>query len=193
MKKLFQVAPIYLALVVPAIAFPLALSHSSAFAKDKDPEFQKKIDQKIAMVSEWARDNAITESFGAADVALVAKYKDMNNEKWKGLTVLDPLVRDLSKSPSALFLKTKKQSEPSLSEAFLSRADGTKVSFLSKPSSWSHKGKPKHDLPMSGKTWQGEVETDASTGTKQIQVAVPVLVGGKPVGSLVIGLKITLL
>ena len=45
-------------------------------------------------------------------------------------------------------------------------------------------------LPMSGKTWQGEVEVDESSGLQQLQVAVPVLDSGKPIGSLVVGLSI---
>ena len=69
--------------------------------------------------------------------------------------------------------------------------DGTKAAFLSKTTGWSHKGKPKHDLPMSGKSWQGPVEVDESTGLQQVQVAVPVLDGGKPVGSLVVGLSLS--
>jgi hypothetical protein len=77
-----------------------------------------------------------------------------------------------------------------VSEAFLSGADGFKVAFLSKPTNWSHKGKPKHDVPMTGKTWQGPVEVDESTGTQQVQVAVPVKDGGKVIGSLVVGLSV---
>jgi hypothetical protein len=72
----------------------------------------------------------------------------------------------------------------------VSGADGSKVAFLTKPSSWSHAGKPKHDKPMTGKTWQGDVEVDASTGARQIQVSVPVLDGGKPIGSIVVGFSI---
>jgi hypothetical protein len=86
------------------------------------------------------------------------------------------------------FLKAKKTE--AVSEAFVSGAEGTKVAFLAKTSGWSHKGKPKHDLPMSGKTWQGAVEVDESTGLQQVQVAVPVIDGGKPIGSLVVGLSL---
>ena len=38
---------------------------------------------------------------------------------------------------------------------------------------------------------QGEVEVDESTGLQQVQIAVPVLDGGKPIGSLVVGLSLT--
>ena len=34
------------------------------------------------------------------------------------------------------------------------------------------------------------VEIDASTGLQQVQVAVPVMDGGKPIGSVVVGLQV---
>jgi hypothetical protein len=73
---------------------------------------------------------------------------------------------------------------------FVSGAGGGKVAFLAKPSSFSHKGKEKHDVPMAGRLWQGDPEVDESTGQLQVQVGVPVLDGARPVGSIVIGLKV---
>ena len=113
----------------------------------------------------------------------------MTQEKWKGASVLDPFVRSFTKNAAAEFLKAKRSE--SLSEAFLSGADGTKVAFLTKPTNWSHKGKAKHDEPMSGKVWQGAVEVDESTGQQQVQVGVPVLDGEKPIGSLVVGFSVS--
>jgi hypothetical protein len=102
---------------------------------------------------------------------------------------MDPLVRSFTKNEAAVFLKSKKGEV--ISEAFVSGADGLKVAFLSKPTNWSHKGKPKHDQPIAGKIWQGAVELDESTGLQQVQVAVPVLDAGKPIGSLVVGLSLS--
>jgi hypothetical protein len=65
------------------------------------------------------------------------------------------------------------------------------VAFLSKTSSWSHKGKPKHDVPMMGKIWYGTVETDESTGQLQVQVGIPVLDGARPIGSIVVGFSVS--
>ena len=79
----------------------------------------------------------------------------------------------------------------SVFEAFVSGADGTKAAFIAKTSNWSHKGKPKHDDPMSGKAWIGEVEIDASSGQQQIQIGIPVMDQGKAIGSIVIGFNIT--
>lgn len=113
----------------------------------------------------------------------------MTQDTWKALPVLDPKVRYFSKNPAGEILKSKKSEL--ISEAFINAADGTKVAFLSKSSNWSHKGKAKHDDPMAGKTWQGPIEMDESTGLKSVQVAVPVLDGGKAIGSITFGYSIT--
>lgn len=118
-----------------------------------------------------------------------AEAKAMTQEKWKALPVLDPFVRGLSKNALAEHLKGKR--DPAWSELFVSGADGSKVALFNKTSSWSHKGKEKHDVPMQGRTWIGEIEVDASSGMEQIQVGLPVLDGGKAIGSVVVGLAVS--
>jgi len=115
----------------------------------------------------------------------------MTNEKWKELSVLDPSVRSFSKNALADYLKSKK--DDSISEVFVNGADGGKVAFLSKTTSWNHKGKPKHEVPMSGKVYIGPVEMDESSGQQQFQVGLPVMADGKAIGSIVVGLKVAAL
>lgn len=153
------------------------------------PALQSKVDAKLKEVQTWAVSPAIVEVVKAQNAKLPPEHAAMTQEKWKAATILDPFVRSFSKNDAAQFLKSKK--DPVISEGFLSDANGLKVAFLSKTSGWSHKGKDKHDVPMTGKTWQGPIELDESTGLKQLQIAVPVLDGGKPIGSLVVGLSIT--
>ncbi len=148
----------------------------------------KKLDELIKQASDLAKNPEL--------VAAVREYngkgrdatKDMDQDKWSKLTIMDPIVKDIRSNATAKLLQTKKSDV--VSEAFISGADGTKVAFLSKPSNWSHKGKPKHDEPMAGKTWIGKPEKDASTGLSQVQFALPILDAGKPIGSLVIGVAV---
>ena len=153
-----------------------------------DPAVQAAVDSQIKAVQEWAKDPAVLKAVQAHNAGPGADAAAMTQDKWKSLTVLDPFVRGFSKNAAADVLKSKKTE--AVTEAFISGNDGFKVAFLSKTSNWSHKGKPKHDVPMSGKTWQGAVEVDESTGLQQIQVAVPVLEGDQPIGSLVVGLSL---
>jgi hypothetical protein len=171
------------------LLFTLALFAPFAGAQTVSPAVQAKIDAKLAEVVAWAAEPAIVDAVRAHNVPLPADLAALTQDKWHALTVLDPVVRGFTKNPAGQFLKTKK--DDVVTEAFVSDAAGFKVGFIAKTSNWCHAGKPKHDVPMTGKTWQGPVEIDESSGQQQLQIAVPVLDGGKPIGSLVVGLSIT--
>ena len=164
------------------------LGSQVAGAAGLDAAQQGNVDAKVKEIQSWAATPAIVDAVKAYNAAKSPEAAAMDQAKWTGLSVIDPFVRSLTKNPAAEVLKAKKGEV--VSEAFLSGADGGKVAFLGKPTGWSHKGKPKHDQPMSGKNWQGPVEIDESSGLQQVQVAVPVVDGGKPIGSLVVGLSV---
>ncbi len=113
----------------------------------------------------------------------------MTQEKWRSLSVLDPAVRALTKNPLGLYLKSKQDAQ--ITESFLSGAGGTKVAFLSKTSNWSHAGKDKHQVPMTGKVYGGPPQLDESAGLQEVQIGLPVLDAGKPIGSIVVGLGVS--
>ena len=159
-------------------------SHAQAL----DPALQPKVDAMVKEAQALAAAPEIIDATKAYNAAPPADAASMTQEKWKTLPILDPFVRGFSKNPAGLFLKSKKTDV--ISEAFLSGADGNKVAFLAKTTNWCHKGKPKFDVPMTGKTWQGPVEVDESSGVQQMQIAVPVLDSGKPIGVLVIGISL---
>ncbi len=174
--------------VLVAAAALVALA-SAAQGAPIDPALQAKVSARVQAIRTWAADPVIVKAVKAANASMPAEYTGMTQEKWAKLSVLEPIVRDFTRNDAAAVLKSKRTDD--VSEAFVSAAAGGKVAFLTKPTNWSHKGKPKHDVPMTGRIWQGQIETDESTGVQQIQVAVPVLDGGKPIGSLVVGLAIS--
>ena len=139
----------------------------------------------------WAAAPEIRDAVLAQNKQTPEEFVSMTEEKWKALPVMHPFVHALTVNPAAKFLKQKKTD--AVSEAFVSDAKGYKVAFLAKTTSWSHQGKPKHEVPMSGKTWQGRLEIDQSSGMQQLQFSVPVLDGDKPIGSLVIGIALSAL
>lgn len=168
------------ALMIALLAVP------TAFAEALAPDQQAKLDAKVAELKAWSTEPAIVAAVKAHNAK--PEHPEYTNDSWKALTVLDPAVRAFQQNAVATWIKSKKGE--AVTEAFVSGADGAKVAFLSKPSGWTHKGKPKHDKPMTGKNWQGEIEVDASTGARQIQVSVPVLDGGKAIGSIVVGFSV---
>lgn len=163
---------------------------SVSYAADALPaDVKAKIDSKIAIYKAWGTDAEVVKAVKDYNTTPPAEYKDMTNDKWKGLTVMSTEVRALTKNGVATFIKTKK--DESVTEGFVSGADGTKVGFLSKTTSWSHKGKPKHDIPMTGKVWIGSVEVDESTGIQSVQVGFPVMDGTKAIGAYVLGFSVS--
>jgi hypothetical protein len=147
-----------------------------------------KIEKWIEVAGRIAAEPELIKAVAAQNLRLSAEYADMTQIKWSALAELDPIVIALTKNTAARVLKAHRVT--GLSEMFVSDMQGRKVAFLAKPTNWSHEGKPKHEQPMKGKHWQGKVELDESTGLMQVQVAVPVLQEGKPIGSLVIGVEL---
>jgi hypothetical protein len=173
----------------PVFVFAVAAALTAVHAAQLEPEQQAKIDAKIATIKTWAADPTIVSAVAAHNAQVPGDQAAMTQEKWKSLTVLDPFVRSFSKNPAAEALKAKKADWTT--EAFVSDAKGLKVCFLAKTTNWNHAGKAKHDVPMTGKSWQGTLEVDESSGLEQLQIAVPVLKDGQPIGSLVVGLSLS--
>jgi hypothetical protein len=172
-----------------ALCTALFIASTSLQAAEADAELQAKIDTAFKQVEQWAANPVIVHAVAAQNAALPAELADITQDKWKAFSVLDPVVRGFTRNEAATFLKAQKTAW--LSEAFVSDAEGRKVAFLAKTSNWSHAGKAKHTEPMKGNHWQGAAEVDESTGQKQIQISVPVLDQGKPIGSLVVGLSLS--
>lgn len=169
-----------------ALAFAgAAAAHAQALPAD----VSAKVQAKMKDLRHLSTDAAVVSAVKAYNANPPAAAKSMTNEQWKQLTLLDPNVRALTKNELGQYLKSKQ--DDVISEAFVSGANGGKVAFLSKTTSWTHKGKPKHEVPMTGQTWIGPMEVDESSGQQQVQIALPVLDGGRAIGSIVIGLKVS--
>lgn len=162
---------------------------STGFSQSLPPEVKASLDKKVKQLQSWSTDPAIVSAVKAHNANPPTEDKAMTNEKWSRLTVLDPYVRSFTKNPLGVYLKSKKDDQ--ISECFVSGADGTKIAFLSKTTYWSHADKDKHKVPMTGKTYIGPVALDDSTGLQEIQVGLPVLDNGKPIGSVVVGITVS--
>ena len=173
--------------VLVASALAAVISAAPGLGQTLSPDLKAKVDVKIKQLRSWSTDPMLVSAVKANNANPPAGSATMTNEKWKGLTVLDPFVRSFTKNALGQYLKSKKDDQ--IAECFVSGADGTKVAFLSKTTSLSHRDKDKHRVPMSGKIWIGPVEVDESTGLEQVQVGLPVLDGAKPIGSVVVGLR----
>jgi hypothetical protein len=177
-------------IIVTVIAVLAAIS-STASAFEMTAAVQGQLDKEKAVVAGWALDpvivKAVKEQNGKGPIT------GMDNPKWKSTRRSDPVIQAFQESAAGRFLKGKiEASNGMFSEAFLSAAQGEKVAFAEKTTSYIHKGQAKFDVPFaSGKSWQGNPEFDESAQTYQIQISVPVLADGKPIGVLVTGVNLS--
>ena len=155
------------------------------------PEIKTKLDAEIKKLTSLSTDSEIVNAVKAHNATpATAEALAMTNDKWHSLSVLDFFVRATAKTPLSDYLKAKKATDDTIAKVFVSGADGSKVGFDSKTEHWTHKDLPKHEVPMTGQTWIGPVKVDDSTGQQLIQVGLSVLDGKKPIGSIVIGLRV---
>lgn len=154
------------------------------------PAVQKEIDKHVEVVKGWAADPVVVKAVEAQNAK--GPIAGMDNAKWKTVRRSDDLVKGFQTCDAGKFLKAKADAAgDAYPEAFLSAAQGEKVAFIEKTTSYIHKGAAKFDVPFGGKVWQGQPEFDESSQTHQIQIGVPVVSGGKSVGVLVVGINLT--
>jgi hypothetical protein len=159
-------------------------------AVEVTPAVQKQIEKHVEVVKGWAANPAVVKAVEAQNGK--GPIAGMDNAKWKSVRRSDDLVKGFQTCEAGKFLKAKADEAGEVyPEAFLSAAQGEKVAFIEKTTSYIHKGSAKFDVPFGGKVWQGQPEFDESSQTHQVQVGVPVVSGGKPIGVLVVGINLT--
>lgn len=155
------------------------------------PAVQAELDKQKQVVAGWAADPVIVGAVKEHNAK--GPIPGMDNPKWKTTRRSDDVVKAFQASEAGRLLKSKLDaSGGAFSEAFLNGAKGEKVAFVEKTTSYIHAGQAKHDVPFgTGKAWQGKPEFDESSQTYAVQISVPVMEGGKPIGSLVVGVNLT--
>ena len=178
------------AAAVISFALIAAVAHA---AFEMTPAVQTELDKQKAVIAGWAADATIVNA--VREQNRKGPIPGMDNPKWKTVRRSDPLVTAFQTNPAGRYLKSKLDGSGGLfSEAFLNGAQGEKVAFVEKTTAYVHKGAAKFDAPFTtGKSWQGKAEFDESAQTYQIQISVPVLADGKPIGALVVGANLSVL
>jgi hypothetical protein len=173
-----------------ALAILLGVAAAQA-AFEITPAIQAELDRQKRIVAGWAADPVIVKAVVEQNAR--GPLPGMDNAKWKVLRRSDPIVRAFQSNAAGQFLRAKMEaSRGMITEAFLSAAQGEKVAFAEKTTSYIHKGVAKFDVPFTTRgAWQGRPEFDESAQTYQIQISVPVLADGAPVGALVVGVSLS--
>jgi hypothetical protein len=156
------------------------------------PSIQGELERQVKALAVWAADPVIVNAVKEQNAK--GPIPGMDNAKWKTVRRSDPIVQGLINNPAGQFLKKKiEASGGTLDKAFLNGAQGEKVAFAEKTISYLHRGQEKFDVPMStGKPWHmTKPWFDESLQAYALQVAVPVLDGGKPIGVLVASIPVS--
>jgi len=147
-------------------------------------DIQQKITWQVWNANGWAASPVVVEAVLAQNKK--GPIPGMDNAKWKKVPESDAIVQDFIKNEAGKFLQSELgKTEGICVSAFLNAAQGEKVAFTDKTGSYIHKGSAKFDVPFTtGKTWQGKPELEDKVYL--IQISVPVLSDGKPIGALVV-------
>jgi len=140
------------------------------------PSIQAELDRQKRVVAGWAADAVIVKA--VVEQNTKGPVVGMDNVKWKVLRRSDPLVRAFQSNAAGQFLRTKMEGSGGL--------------ITEKTTSYIHKGAAKFGVPFTTRgAWQGRPEFDESAQTYQIQISVPVLADGSPIGALVVGVSLS--
>ena len=176
-------------LVVIAVVVLVANAGWAASCFEVMEEVQTRISWQVWNADGWAANPIVVEAVLAQNKK--GPIPGMDNAKWKTVPDSDAIVQGFIKNDVAKFLMAEMANTDGIcTGAFLNAAQGEKVAFSDKTGSYIHKGSAKFDAPFaSGKSWQGKPELDDSGKVYEIQISVPVLSEGKPIGVLVVELN----
>src|SRR5438132_6796650 len=161
----------------------LVMAAAAAAEFEITPAIQAELDRQKKVAAGWAADPVIVRA--VVEQNAKGPLPGMDNPAWKLVRRSDPTVKTFQSNPAGQFLRSRMEVSGGLvTEAFLSAAQGEKVAFAEKTTSYIHKGMAKFDVPFTTRgAWQGRAEFDESAQTYQIQIAVPVLADGSPIGA----------
>jgi hypothetical protein len=150
-------------------------------------EVQTRVSWQVWNADGWAANPLLVEAVLAQNKK--GPIPGMDNAKWKTVPEGDAVVQGFIGNEVAKFLKAEMANTDGIcTGAFLNAAQGEKVAFTEKTGSYIHKGSAKFDAPfVGGKAWQGKPELEGKV--YEIQISVPVLSEGKPIGVLVVELN----
>ena len=187
MRRLMGAVVVAVAVVMLTACAGLQTQDRAASCFAVMEQIQEKITWQVWNANGWAASPVVVEAVLAQNAK--GPIPGMDNAKWKTVPESDAIVQGFINNEAGKFLQAElAKTEGVCVGAFLNAAQGEKVAFTDKTGSYIHKGSAKFDAPFtSGKAWQGKPELEDKVYV--IQISVPVLFEGKPIGVLVVELN----
>jgi C4-dicarboxylate-specific signal transduction histidine kinase len=161
------------------IAAALTLS-VAAVAEPLSGDLQAKVDKYKIKLVEWAANPAVV---AAVKEANAKGGVTMSNAKWDELADNDAAVQAYVTGPVGKQL-AKWEEDKNISKLYLRDAKGNLVAASNKPLLFNNVNRPAFANSFKAVWAANEIKPDPTTQKKSVQLGVPVLDGGKPIGVL---------
>ncbi|MDH4275531.1 MAG: hypothetical protein OEW08_10865 [Gammaproteobacteria bacterium] len=170
----FAIASVALIMIV---AQPIARAELPAPMHAKVEHYKKKL-------TTWAADPVVVKAAKEANAKEGGLEPGMTNSKWDELADQDVKVTQFQTSAAGKLL-TNLEKDKGISKLYLRDAKGNLVaSSANKPLIFNVSTKPAFINGIKGAWAAGEIKPDPTTQVKGVNMAVPVLDGGKVIGIL---------
>lgn len=166
-----------------AVLGAVALCHVAlpAYAEPITADAQAKVDSYKKKLEGWAANPAIVAAAKEGN-AKGGGVPGMNNGKWDGLEENDAAVKSLQTN-SAGKLLADWDKDPAINKLYLRDEKANLIAGSNKALRYNNASAAQFASCIKGASWSDkEMKADPTTGIKSVQVCVPVLDGGKPVG-----------
>lgn len=156
-----------------------ALFTNVAQAEPIPPDVQVKVEKYKQKLVEWAANPVI---IAAVKDANAKGPEGMNNGVWTDLEDDDPKVL-ARKTSAAGKLLAKWEGDKNLSKIYIRDEKGNLAAGSNKPLLFNNVTRPQFNMAIKGKEWgASEMKLDPTTQRMSVQIAVPVMDGGRPIG-----------
>ncbi len=167
-------------LIVLVAGLVFSASAAAASPQDLSPTLKSKIAFYKQKLQRWAADPAIVQAVLRAN----RQKPKLDNARWKALPTDSSTVMHYTASSLGRKL-AKLQRDRNLGKLFLRDRHGNLVAGSRKPAIFNIAKRAPYVHAMRGKSWAADrINTDPTTKTASVQIAVPVMHQGKPVGVL---------
>lgn len=149
---------------------------------DLSPDVRAKVERYKAKLSEWAHNNVLVAAVREANAR--GAMLGMTNSKWNDLAETDPTVVGYQNNPAGRLLRSL-DDDKGISKLYLRDAKGNLVAGSNKPILYNNGNRaPFFEAFKGAPFYAAEVKPDTTTQIKGVQLSVPVMDKGKPIGVL---------
>ena len=158
-------------------------SATNVSADPLTPEIQAKADHYKQKLVEWAKNPAIIAAVKESN-SKGGLVHDMSNAKWEELKDADPVVKGFQTSAAGKFVSAQ-EDDKGIGKLYARDEKGNLVASSNKPALFNIAVRAPFKNAITGKAFvEAEVKADPTTQKKSVQVSVPIMSDGKPIGVL---------